>query len=101
MSKHSKNIFNKWLSLTIDIYKNLPNVPALNCPSCNQLGIDFQFVGDLQTRIGFMVIWCPHCLNGIHLSRVCIPIQAQVIPFNSSPEIITKRIPNLIYMQPC
>lgn len=100
MNKNRTNIFNKWLYLTIDIYKNLPNESILICPNCHQSGVDFQFIGDLQKKIGFMVIWCPFCLHGIHLSRVCIPDKAQALPFDTSIEEISKRIPNLIHVKP-
>ena len=100
MNKNRKKIFNKWISITTEIYKTLPNVPALVCPNCDKLGVDFQFVGNLQTKIGFMVIWCPHCLRGIHLSRVCIPDKAQAISFDTSAEEILRRIPNFIPVKP-
>ena len=100
MNQHRKTIFNKWLSLTNDIYDNFPNVPMLACANCYQLGIDFQFIGDSQTKIGFMVIWCPLCFHGIHLSRVDIPDQAQILPFYISIEKIPQRIPNFIPSKP-
>ena len=53
MNGNRKKIFHKWISITNDIYKNLPNVPVLACPSCHKLRFDFQFIGDLETQIGF------------------------------------------------
>jgi hypothetical protein len=100
MNKNRKQKFQEWISITTNIYKNLPNVPVLICPNCHKLGIDFQFIGNLQTRIGYMAIWCAFCLHGIHLSRVHIPDKAQAIPFDMSVEEISKRIPNFTHVEP-
>lgn len=100
MNKNNKNIFNKWISLTTDIYNDLPNMPPLACPNCHKLGVDFQFIGNLQTKIGFMVVWCPFCLHGIHLSRVRIPEKAPALPFDTSAEEISKLIPNFTDVKP-
>ena len=100
MSQKKKSLFLRWMYLVTDINNSLPNFPALACPNCYQLGVDFQYVGDLQTRIGYMVIWCPFCLQGIHISRVGIPDQAQALPFNVSAAQILKRIPNFTHVKP-
>ncbi|MBE8999343.1 hypothetical protein IQ274_14210 [Nostoc sp. LEGE 12447] len=100
MSQKRKSLFLKWMYLVSDINNFLPNSTALACPNCYQLGVDFQYVGDLQTKIGYMVIWCPFCLQGIHISRVSIPDQAQALSFNLSPEKILKRIPNFTLVKP-
>lgn len=100
MNKNRKNLFREWISITTIIYNTLPNVPVLTCPNCHELGVDFQFIGDLQTRIGFMVMWCPFCLHGIHLSRVCIPQKAQALDDDTSVEEISKSIPNFIPVKP-
>lgn len=100
MRKKKDSAFLKWTHLTRDIYKNLPNLAALPCPTCHQLGIKFQFVGDLETRIGYMAIWCSFCLHGIHIARVNIPEQAPALPFGISGEEISRRIPNFIHVKP-
>ncbi|MBV6622126.1 MAG: hypothetical protein KI793_04080 [Rivularia sp. (in: Bacteria)] len=100
MNKNRKNIYYEWISIITEIYNNLPDVPALTCPNCHKLGIDFQFIGDLQTKIGYMAIWCPFCLHGIHLSRVRIPDTTQAFSFDTSAEEISKRIPNFIHVKP-
>ncbi|MEO1374820.1 MAG: hypothetical protein AAFW70_10960 [Cyanobacteria bacterium J06635_10] len=100
MNKNRKKEYQEWISITTDIYNNLPHVPVLTCPNCHKLGVYFQFIGDSQTKIGFMVIWCPFCFHGIHLSRVHIPDQAQILPFYISIEKISQRIPNFIPVKP-
>ena len=100
MNKNRKTKFQKWISITTDIYNNLPDVPVLACPICHQLWVDFQFIGNLQTRIGYMAIWFPFCLYGIHLSRVSIPDKTQALSFDTSAEEISKRIPNFTHISP-
>lgn len=100
MSKINNKIFSQWLSIATEINHSLPDVPVLYCPNCHQQQVDFQFVGDLQTRIGYMAIWCPFCLYGIHLSRVRIPDEIQAIDFDIPIEEISKRIPNFTHVKP-
>lgn len=51
-------MFQKWLNLAKYITEFLPKVPVLDCPKCNNKSIDFQYVGDMKTRIGYLDIWC-------------------------------------------
>lgn len=99
MNKNRKKEYQKWISITTDIYNNLPHISVLTYPNCHKLGVNFQFIGDFKTRIGFMVMWCPFCLHGIHLSRVCIPEKAQALPFDTSC-LISRRIPNFTHVKP-
>lgn len=82
-----------WLKLAAKIADTLPTVPALECPSCGLPKIDFQYVGDTTTKIGFLCIWCASCLHGKHISRVKIPPQAEFLSKDSLEEI-KNRIPN-------
>ncbi len=90
MNRKRKSLFLRWMYLVSDINNSLPNLPALACPNCYRLGVDFQYVGDLEIRIGYMVIWCPFCLQGIQISRVSIP--AQALPFNSGRARVLSKI---------
>jgi hypothetical protein len=100
MNKNRKSRFYLWTSIATEIYNTLPNVPILACPSCHELGVDFQFAGDFQSKIGYMAIWCPCCLYGIHISRVRIPEKIQALPFDASIEKISTRIPNFTHVKP-
>ncbi|MHB9095747.1 MAG: hypothetical protein ACYC21_13860 [Eubacteriales bacterium] len=84
-----------WLKVAAAIADNLPTVPSLECPRCGVPEIDFQYVGDKTTNIGFLCIWCASCLHGIHISRVKIPPQANFLPKDSIEEV-KKRIPNFV-----
>ena len=86
-------MFQDWL----DLYKRLPTTSgreAVACPECGSKSIDYQYVGDLVSRKGYLDMWCTACKKGVHLSRVSIPSGASVISFDNPSEEITKRIPN-------
>ena len=89
-------MFNEWLN----IVKELPNTEKLICPKCGENRIDFQYVGDKVTRIGYIDIWCKSCLHGIHISRTKIPIDATMISFEEPKEIVIERIPQFIQVTP-
>lgn len=72
----------------------LPDMSPLECPRCGQNSVDMQYVGDPDTRIGYLDVWCSSCLHGIHLSRVKVPLSANMLTFETPNEQITKKIPN-------
>ena len=90
----SKALFNSWLNLVKDINNSLPEMLPLSCPVCNNSSIDFQYVGDVKTRIGYLDIWCTQCLNGIHISRTIIPENINILPFDTPKEEVLQRIPS-------
>lgn len=85
--------FKKWLQVAEKVRQMVPDRPLLDCPSCSGHNIDYEFIGDSEKRIGFFLMWCNDCLEGIHISRIEIPKRAQVIPFDAPPELIL-HIPN-------
>jgi len=102
MNKRKKKLFDSWFYLVTCICgdKNLPDLPVLNCPSCGIPGIDFQFVGDIPSKIGYLSVWCPSCLHGIVISRVGLPDNDRALPFAASKEEIVRRIPNFTHVHP-
>lgn len=91
--------FEKWLKIYTLINNNLSNSHEIKCPKCKTTSIDIQYVGDPSARIGYVDVWCNNCLQGIHLSRVLIPEQTQIIPFDKI-ENVGKRIPNFEKIYP-
>lgn len=83
-----------WYKLAGIIADNLSTV-SMECPVCGVANIDFQYVGDMKTRRGFLCIWCVSCLHGIHLSGVRIPEHAEYLQ-KDQVETVKKRIPNFI-----
>ena len=83
--------FLKWMELGYDLKEDLP------CPLCGKQTIDFQYVGDPSSRIGYLDIWCKSCLHGIHVSRVLIPEGVSMMALGVDDDKIDSRIP--IYTQ--
>jgi len=63
------------------------------CPNCGKSAINFQFVGDINTHIGHLYLWCNSCFHGIHVSRVQIPNGVNVLPYDISVEELSKIVP--------
>ena len=76
----------EWLKLVSQIERG--EITQVKCPNCGKCGIDYTYVGDCGTRIGFLQIWCNNCLKGIHISRASAPINAKMVPFNSDLKTI-------------
>ncbi len=54
---------------------------SVHCPECGDHAIDYEFVGDLETRMGYCLVWCNSCLVGINISRTKVPNDAEMISF--------------------
>ena len=73
----------KWLHLGSKIVGDLENTNQLICPNCGKQGIDYLYVGDEQTRVGYVQIWCNKCLKGIYISRAIAPQKANFVNFDT------------------
>ncbi len=93
-------LYKKWVNLSIIINNNLPFIPNLKCPKCDEEAIDFIHIGNSETKVGFMDVWCNSCLYGIHLSRVLLPEKAEIIPFEIPAEKLLKKVPNFKQVTP-
>jgi hypothetical protein len=89
-------LFKRWLDLGYD----LSNKSKLQCPSCGKSTIDYQYVGDPETRIGYLDIWCAACLRGIHVSRVKVPKEASMLSFKTDLATVAARIPKFTWVVP-
>ncbi|WP_371365960.1 hypothetical protein SRRS_05210 [Sporomusa rhizae] len=89
-----------WLKLAKEIVDSVNRNSHVKstCPKCKNHSIDYQYVGNLVTRIGYLNIWCKECHTGIHISRIKIPDNANVISFDTSEEELAKRIPNFMHV---
>lgn len=93
-------MFKNWLEIYKSISSSGQKKDSLSCPNCQQKKIDFQFVGDPNTRIGYVSIWCILCYKGIHLSRVKAPSNVNLFSFDVSTDELAKRIPNFVQLTP-
>ena len=92
-------MFNDWLKLLKQLSKNNYSTKDFICPECGQKSVEYIYVGDPITNIGYLPIWCKSCNKGIQISRVEIPKEAKMIEF-SDLESIKKTIPNFNQIVP-
>jgi hypothetical protein len=88
--------FRKWLDLGWALDQNR----KLVCPSCGELAIEFQYVGDLAKRSGYLDVWCAACLKGVHVYIAHIPYNVPVLDINGPTDVIAARIPHFTWVLP-
>lgn len=85
-------MFKKWLiEVAAKISGKECEAREIKCPHCNKKNIDYLYIGDKETRIGYLQVWCNNCLNGIYISRAKAPEGLKMISFeeaNDSDNII-------------
>lgn len=92
-------MFNDWLKLLKKISKNNYVTDSFICPECGQKSVEYVYVGDSTTHIGYLPIWCKNCNKGIQISRVEIPEGVSMIEFGDLKSI-KKIIPNFRQIAP-
>lgn len=86
-------MFRDWFNLLKKLQDTHYSTENYICPECGERSIDYTYVGDPDTHIGYLPIWCNKCNKGIIMSRVKIPDQAKMIT-NDEMESGKKSIPN-------
>lgn len=92
-------MFKDWLNLGILLKDNAFSTENLHCPECSKKNISYLYVGDNETNIGYLQIWCNSCNKGIHMSRVMIPEGAKRIEFGDRDSLV-KLVPNYEHIHP-
>lgn len=90
-----KQRFKRWLPIIDSINSMLPMREKLVCPNCGEKEVDYAYIGNVETRVGYMVVWCGNCNHGIHVSRVKVPENAELIAFEDE-EKFKKKVPAVI-----
>jgi transcription elongation factor Elf1 len=57
------------------------NDKNINCPECGEPTVRYEFIGNLETRMGYCLLWCNSCLVGINISRTKVPEGEQMLSF--------------------
>lgn len=86
-------MFKKWLMTAGNISKSLNEIGNFECPNCGKKCLDYIYIGNKKTRIGYLQVWCNECLNGINISRTLIPQSAKMLSFDTT-EDLNKIIPS-------
>ena len=92
----SKKVRDEWLRVVVQILDNVTDVSEIECPRCGQRRVDFQYIGDPDTRIGALFVWCGDCLYGVRVSRTKVPNNVYMIPFDADEQVVEKRIPAFV-----
>ena len=71
----------EWIKIITQIAEMLES-NTLRCPNCGEHNIDYIYIGDEKTRIGFLQVWCNNCLKGISISRAVAPEKAKFLSFD-------------------
>lgn len=61
----------KWIVLIPSI--TAPEGELVPCPHCGKAQLDYRYIIDPKTRLGYFLLWCNACLHGISVSRVKAP----------------------------
>jgi len=80
-------VFNHWIKVAATIAKESQEISNISCPHCKDKNLDYLYIGDEKTHIGYVQIWCNTCLTGINISRVKIPKEAKTISFDSGVDL--------------
>lgn len=92
-------MFNNWVRVASVISDYVDKMDELTCPYCGENQLDYVYVGDLETRIGYEIVWCNHCLRGIQISGVKVPLNVEMLSFNGD-EDLNERIPKYSAVTP-
>ena len=71
-----------WMKILPKLIDNLANPQEIQCPNCGEHGVEYLYIGDEKTRIGYFQVWCNKCLKGIYISRAKAPANARFVSFN-------------------
>ncbi|QUH28786.1 hypothetical protein [Vallitalea guaymasensis] len=94
-------VYKSWLNESLKISQLINGEKIVfTCPNCNSHEVDYQYIGDSKTGIGYLLFWCNKCLKGIHISRVIIPPKAKFISFDISDEELLRKVPNFEQVLP-
>ena len=91
-----KQKYMQWLDV-IDKFV-LREYDKCKCPNCGNNNIHVIYIGDRETRKGYLQAWCEDCKEGIYCCKVLIPKGVEIISFNDNDKI--KSIPNYKMIMP-
>ena len=96
----SQRYWESWFDAFTEIRDAFPKPVDVRCPDGDGGKLLVSYTGDPEERIGFAILWCDVGRNGIFLHRVGIPVGAEMLSFEATPEERATRIPPDIRMIP-
>lgn len=65
----------RWMKLRLD------TIDQQRCSSCDKRSLDYVYTPyEEQDKRGMLWIWCTHCLAGIMIGKMDIPLDDKVAP---------------------
>lgn len=83
----------KWFDAVMAITSGIDDSALPLCPECAKQRVDYLYIGDAATRIGYLVVWCHACLRGARISRAKAPIDVHFMTFEEADSAIAERVP--------
>lgn len=85
-----------WTRILAQIIPDFDKIDHVKCPNCEKYGLDYIYIGDGKTRIGYLQIWCNECLQGICVSRAAAPPNAKFATFESD---VRRMVPEIEFVK--
>lgn len=78
MKKDKLDRLKKWFKIQPWVYSEVI------CPECGKAEIKYEFVGRVEDRMGYCIVWCNSCLVGINISRTKVPNEVPMLSFEQA-----------------
>ena len=72
----------EWIDIIPQIANDFDNIHQIKCPNCGKNEMEYIYIGDKKTKIGYLQIWCNECLKGIYVSRIVAPPNARFVTYD-------------------
>lgn len=92
-------MYDDWFQMGVDIASNQHINENTLCPECGEKAVEYMYVVDPKTDIGYMCIWCEACMQGIQMSRVSAPRNVKKVDMFDKNRV-NKTIPNYKLIHP-
>ncbi|NJC86188.1 hypothetical protein [Planosporangium mesophilum] len=95
-----QRVWDAWLDAFSLVHEAAPADIDVACPSCGKGKVRITYTGDPERRVGYAIAWCDLCLRGIHLCRVAIHPDVEMLTFGSSDAERRAVVPNVELIAP-
>ena len=76
----------KWEKILYLIIDNAEQINQLNCPNCGKQRLDYLYIGEDDSRVSHLQVWCTECKRGTYVSRVQAPPGSKFISYDENLE---------------
>ena len=77
----------KWEKTLCLIIDDAKQINKLNCPNCGKQELDYLYIGEEDSRISHLQVWCTECKKGAYVSRVQAPPESKFISYDEDSEL--------------